>query len=285
VFGPAPRGAPPWPRAAAVLGLGLAAGAGLYAAANQWLAEPATTMAAATPVRAVAPAPATPAASVAHGQRAAGLVPVVASAPAEPAPVAASSPPELLSDADEAWRELAKSWGVELPAGAAPCDVAQRRGLQCFTHALSLPLIRELGRPGILTLDAGSGSPRYAVLTALTRDTATLRAGGTEQTVTVAALAARWQGAFSTLWKTPPGYTPRAAPTAATIDWMAAGLAQASGATAPTAHRGVDPSLRGELKSFQTAQGLAADGQPGPMTFMQLNRAAGVAEPRLRTGP
>ena len=27
---------------------------------------------------------------------------------------------------------------------------------------------------------------------------------------------------------------------------------------------------------------LEADGRPGPMTFMQLNRTAGVAEPRLR---
>ena len=27
------------------------------------------------------------------------------------------------------------------------------------------------------------------------------------------------------------------------------------------------------------------DGDPGPMTFMQLNRAAGVAEPRLRQEP
>jgi general secretion pathway protein A len=285
VFGPAPRRASPWPRAAAVLGLGLAVGAGLYAAASHWLAEPATTIAAATPTRSIATAPAAKPASIAQESRTTGLVPVVAPAPTEAVTVPASPAPELLYDADEAWRELARSWQVDLPSGAAPCEAAQQRGLQCFTHALGLPLIRELGRPGILKLDAGTGSPRYAVLTALTHDTATLRAGGTEQTVTLTALAARWQGGFSTLWKTPPGYAPHVAPSAATIDWIAAGLAKASGASAPTAHRGVDAALRGELKSFQTAQGLAADGQPGPMTFMQLNRAAGIAEPRLRTGP
>ena len=37
--------------------------------------------------------------------------------------------------------------------------------------------------------------------------------------------------------------------------------------------------------AFQLAQGLPADGRPGPMTFMQLNRAAGVDEPRLQTAP
>ena len=40
-----------------------------------------------------------------------------------------------------------------------------------------------------------------------------------------------------------------------------------------------------QLRAFQLAQGLPADGMPGPMTFMQLNRAAGVDEPRLRTEP
>ena len=43
--------------------------------------------------------------------------------------------------------------------------------------------------------------------------------------------------------------------------------------------------LKTQLRSFQLAQGLVADGQVGPMTFMQLNRVAGVEEPRLRTEP
>ena len=32
------------------------------------------------------------------------------------------------------------------------------------------------------------------------------------------------------------------------------------------------------------AQGLRPDGIAGPTTFMQLNRATGVSEPRLETG-
>lgn len=45
------------------------------------------------------------------------------------------------------------------------------------------------------------------------------------------------------------------------------------------------PALRADLRAFQVAQGLQADGLPGPLTFMQLNRASGVDEPRLRTEP
>jgi general secretion pathway protein A len=174
---------------------------------------------------------------------------------------------------------------VEVGEGE-PCKVLLKERLHCFSSRnLSLALIRELERPGILTLDAATGSPSYAVLTGLTRDSATLRAAGTEQKVTLAALAARWQGGFATLWQAPPGYTGRLAADGEAVDWMAARLAAANGLPAPAKPRLLDASLKSQLRAFQLAQGLTADGQPGPLTFMQLNRVAGVDEPRLRSGP
>ncbi|HEX7636683.1 MAG TPA: peptidoglycan-binding protein, partial [Noviherbaspirillum sp.] len=38
---------------------------------------------------------------------------------------------------------------------------------------------------------------------------------------------------------------------------------------------------RQQLRQFQAAQGLFADGIAGPVTLMQLNRVAGLQEPRL----
>ena len=123
------------------------------------------------------------------------------------------------------------------------------------------------------------------VFVALTRETATLRAAGTEQTVTLAALAARWQGDFATLWRAPPGYSGRYPGTqSATVEWIATRLAEVEGGPPPAEGRKVlDARLTSRLRTFQLAQGLAGDGQPGPMTLMQLNRAAGIEEPRLRT--
>ncbi|MDB5871283.1 MAG: Peptidoglycan-binding domain 1 [Ramlibacter sp.] len=260
---------PAWHRTAVVLGLGLAAGAGLFAAATHVAQDAAVPAVAAVVAKPAAPPPA-PAAST--------LTPV--------APRAAASSPALLHDENEAWRELAQAWKAAPPPGAA-CKALQTDHLQCFSKNLSLAVIRELGRPGIVTLDAADGSPSYALLTGLGRDSATLRAAGTEQTVTLAALATRWRGDFATLWREPPGYSARAAanPGGETIEWIAARLASANGTAPAKGQRELDASLRSQLRAFQLAQGLAADGQPGPLTFMQLNRAAGVEEPRLRNVP
>jgi general secretion pathway protein A len=262
----------PWQRTAAAWGLGLVAGAALIAIAN----------------RALLQSPSAPAASVAAKSAGANAKPAaVSAADVKRVSTSATTPATLLHEPGEAWRELARAWKAEVGAEADPCRALQQQQLQCFSKNLSLAVIRELGRPGVVTLDAASGSPSYAVLTSLTRDTATLRAGGSEHTVALSALAARWQGEFATLWKAPPGYAPRSsgAQTPETIAWVANRLATVNGTPPPTDARTLDAPLRSQLRAFQLAQGLTADGQPGPMTFMQLNRAAGVDEPRLRTEP
>jgi general secretion pathway protein A len=269
VFGAAIPATPVRHRTALVLGLGLAAGAGIFAAATRVAQDEAPTRTVATgPVRT---------ASAAHAASAPASAVVLAKA-------TMSAPPQLLHDSNEAWRELARVWKVESIEGD-PCKALAKQQLQCFSKSLNLALIRELGRPGIVTLDAQQGTPSYALLTSLTRESATLRAAGTEQTVTLAALAARWQGEFATLWHTPPGYGAKGETGPETVDWIAARLASASGQAAPQGRSTMNAQLRSQLRAFQLAHGLPADGLPGPMTYMQLNRAGGADEPRLRGEP
>jgi general secretion pathway protein A len=262
-----------WHRTAAVLGLGLVAGAGLFAGVSR-VQEKQPDQIAAKPVAAA---------------KAAGPASVPAQAPLKVSMVApaatprAAAAPVLLRDPNEAWRELARTWMVSPGEEGDVCKVLQKEQLHCFNRNLSLALIRELGRPGIVMLDADTGSPSYATLTALTRDSATLRAGGTEQTVTLAALAARWRGDFATLWHVPPGYDAAGKTISQpTVEWIATRL----GDTKARSSRAVfDAPLKSRLRAFQLAHGLTADGQPGPMTYMQLNREAGIDEPHLRTEP
>ena len=227
------------------------------------------------------PLPATPASSETPTTASAADASVAAPTPAPP-PV----PPTLLRDENQAWRELAQGWKLTPGEGAA-CLAFSREQVRCSSSNTGLALIRQLGRPGIVKLDSRSTAPSYALLVALTPDSATLRAGNTEQTVTLAALAARWDGDFSTLWRVPAGYTGpindgQGGPV---VEWVSARLATLDGKARSVDRPIQNAAFKARVRAFQIAQGLPADGLLGPLTFMQLNRAGGVDEPVLRTGP
>jgi general secretion pathway protein A len=200
------------------------------------------------------------------------------------AEVAARNP--WRSDA-QAWRELAPQWGIALPDGSAdPCVTAQRAQWQCFrTPTGGLPLVRQLDRPGFITLRDGTSAPAYALLISLTPRAATLRIGRDTVDVTLVSLAAMWPGDFATYWRAPDGYSGilvngMGGPA---VHTLAAQLASLRGEASPPPPVQYDNTLKGHVIAFQLTQGLAADGRAGPTTFMQLARAIGSAthEPRL----
>ncbi len=187
----------------------------------------------------------------------------------------------------EAWRELAPLWGIGLPEAAAdPCTVAQRALWHCWRSASGgLPLVRQLDRPGFITLRDEQGRSAHALLLSLTPRAATLRLGRDTLDVTLVSLANLWQGDFATYWRAPEGYSTILLPgmRGAAVDALAAQLAAARGAAPPTAPAVFDNALKAHVIAFQSAQGLATDGRAGATTFMQLARATGSAqrEPHL----
>ena len=189
----------------------------------------------------------------------------------------------LVHDERDAWRQLAPAWKLELGAedAADPCAAAQRKGLQCYRSAsTTLALIRQLDRPGIVTLRDTDDKPVYALLTGLSNTSATLRLGDATQTISLVSLATLWRGEFATFWRAPPGYAGRLvdAGSGALASWVGTQLAALQGQPAAT----TDAAWKTQVSSFQLSQGLRPDGLAGPTTFMQLNRATGVDEPRLR---
>jgi general secretion pathway protein A len=251
--------------AAAVAGLGLAIWAGVAYERH----------AGARAQAAAAPASAASATLLAQAASAPASAPAAASAASSPVP---ADPKAVLAAAwrseGDAWRALAPAWKISLDEGD-PCAAAARQQLQCFRSSSTLALIRQLDRPVLLTLQAG-GKPAYAVLTELTMRSATLATGDGELSLPLTSLAEVWRGEFATLWRTPPGYAD-----GAPVDWLSAQLAAAQGEPAPPAPTRFDAALRKRLDAFQVAQGLKPDGLAGPLTLMLINRATGVAEPRL----
>ena len=227
----------------------------------------------------------------ATGVAAASPVPPASSASSPAAAQASTSEAPLTSlirTEREAWRELAPVWNLAVGEGD-PCQAAQRSEVLCFKSSSSLALIRQLGRPGILTLrpldDKSDDKPGFALLTGLTPQTATLRMQGVSQTVSLDSLAKTWRGEFATYWKAPAGYRDKVVDgnTGPAVDWLAARLAKLQNQPAPTEKQTFNAALKAKVYAFQFAQELKPDGIAGPETFMLLNRATGVDEPRLQT--
>jgi general secretion pathway protein A len=211
-------------------------------------------------------------------------------APQEAASPAKGSPPPEVSklksvidaasnDEAAAWRSLASLWGATLGAGD-PCAVAAGQGLRCYRSRGGLGSIRQLGRPGILTLADSRGRAAYAVLVGLGDEAVTFRSGIAEQSVPLADLARAWRGDFATFWRPPTGYRDGelAKTTTELAPWLDQRLAAVDGSTVSS---GAQP-LTARVLAFQVSQGLVPDGVAGPLTLMQLNRASGIDEPKLQ---
>ncbi len=297
VFGAAE--APAWRRrsvALAVLALLVGGGAALLAleqreaaapvaqgarpagvAASAALAPGAASVAAALPLAGTPPAAsAASTASAASAAARARGADAVADAVAPPAAGDASA---VLAAAHAqqatAWRELALRWNVAIGEGE-PCAAVAQAQLACFRSAAGgLAVVRQLARPGLVTLYRSGAAPVYAVLAALDEQRATLEVGHQRFVLTLPALASAWRGEFATFWRVPPGW--REGQPAIAAPGARAWLERQLSAV------GADPSqpLRERVFAFQLAQGLSPDGQAGPMTLMRLNRVAGVDEPSL----
>ena len=194
-------------------------------------------------------------------------------------PPAAATP--AYASADDALRELAGLWGAPLAPGA-PCQAALKLNLHCYQGKGGLYELRLLDRPAILTLHDGQ-QVAYAVLSRLDDTTATLRVNGQSQSLSVAALAARFDGAYTTLWSAPRGFRDAVAAgeQGPDVDWIGARLAQLNGLTAPALNQPFDRGMQQLLRDFQTGQNLKADGVAGPRTYMRLARLGGITEPHL----
>jgi len=278
----------------------LAASPGMTSGAGSAVAASATasarTSAAQRPEPASAPGLVALVGSVAPNPSAVGAVSANFASTTAATASAASSPPTSLTFGgatgfaalhraeSDAWRDLAALWKVAVPATAGDvCAATTAQQQPCFRFTTTLATVRQLDRPGILTLRDASGKAAYALVTGVGADSVTLRVGEATMKAPLGVLATVWQGEFLTFWQAPPGYTAPVQKGAAgpLVDRLATQLAAWSGQPAPAAGAGFGTVLKARVSNFQRAHGLQPDGVAGPTTFMQLNRLSGVDEPRL----
>ncbi len=281
-----------WLLAGAGVLLGAAATAAFTLSSGQPTAQPSALSAKAAMAPLSAPSAAASARTAAVSAPSVAMTPSSgASAANTPAPALAPLDallPQLPRDISLAWNALAHNGSLPATTGD-PCTVAAPQQLQCYrTTKLNLPLLRQLARPGILTLHgANDGGVRYAVLVGMADQTATLLVNNQRHTVSLISLTRYWRGDFATLWRAPDGYNPaaRGGASGPAITQLARQLDQLDGVSTPTpttTPQQLDDALKQRVRDFQRTHGLQADGQPGPMTYMQLESALGGSSPRLK---
>jgi general secretion pathway protein A len=227
-----------------------------------------------------ASAPASSAASAGTGTSASAAAVAAAQAPvAEPRQIFGAA----WRNEREAWRALAPLWQTTLAEGDA-CNLAVRQQLGCFRNNGGLAVVRQLDRPVILMLRDDKGAAVFALLTGLQGDMALLQVAEHRYALPLAALSTMWRGDFATLWRTPPAFHSKILPGNAgpVVEWLATQLARLDKAPAPSGKQVFDAAMQSRVYAFQVAQGLKPDGVVGATTFMQINRAIGLDEPRLQ---
>lgn len=219
--------------------------------------------------------------------------PVVPAAQAAPTPATIAHPaapqtpavlPQPGADSAPALRQLAGLWGLKLIEGD-PCATAARANLRCLQAKGNIEEVRQLDRPVMLKLHDDPTAPNYVLLTSLDEGAATITvAGGKPQTLSVDALAARYDGEYTTFWRAPQVWRDyvHGGDRGPDVDWLARRLSQIYDLPKPQENQPLDPALRKRLTEFQSAQNLKADGVAGPKTFIRLYQLGGVQEPRLR---
>jgi general secretion pathway protein A len=220
-------------------------------------------------------------ASVPHAQPVARPKPAAAAAGAIPAAAPVTTKPLLLATQTEALRELGALWGQQLPTDE-PCQGAPKLNLRCYQGRGGLYELRLLDRPAIVALHDGQ-KLGYAVLSSMDEGSAVLSVNGQRQKVSLGALATRFDGEYTTLWKVPRAFREEVHPgdTGPDVDWIAGRLAELNKLEAPRTEQPLGDATRRLLRAFQSKQNLKADGVAGPRTYMRLNQLSGVDEPRL----
>jgi general secretion pathway protein A len=241
---------PAWPVRAGLAALGLLA---LLAAAGLWLQRPIPLAAPASEAKPLQ----------------------AATAPASSPVPAAPLPPTGYTQPQQALPALARLWGEPAwPAG--PCS-QQAGALRCWSARLSLPALRALDRPGVVSLLDTQGRPQTLLLLALDEQTVRLQGQqGEARELRLLDFLQRWNGDYLTLWQAPAGWPDRLAlrgngPLARWLD------RQLDDAGAPQLSDRVQ-----RVTAFQRAEGLKADGEAGPLTLMRLAQRSRPDEPRLK---
>jgi len=198
----------------------------------------------------------------------------------------ATQPAIELAPEQQAYYELFNSWELEyVDYDIDPCVYAVSQGLYCFTsQSGDVALLERLNRPVILKNKLTDGDISYLFVKKITRGEVVVLDSVGEYRVSWDNINRSWEGEFLLLWKPiseaeyiRPG---QQGEFVKTIDEQLAIIFNRSPQWDVLAS--YDSKLVKEVKTFQTAQKISADGVIGPLTQIFMNNIVRSDVPKLR---
>ncbi|TAM09581.1 MAG: AAA family ATPase [Nevskiaceae bacterium] len=164
---------------------------------------------------------------------------------------------------------------IRVGDGTNVCNDLSAQGLRCYRGSGSWSDLRQMDRPALLRLAAGSKTSQYVLLTGLQDDSATLDTGNGFQLLPAAQLRAAWTGEFLLLWRGTTGTNfIRPYSSGDAVVWLRNQLAIADGQVPPASPSPVfDAALTQQVVAYQRRTGLDADGLAGVATLISLSGA------------
>ncbi len=177
---------------------------------------------------------------------------------------------------------LFKFAGLNAIDKQAPCTSLNKSTYECAKAKLnSWDELKELNRPGVMTLATPDKKWVYALLIGLSENHALFLVDGAEKVIPWSELVLQWNGDFLYVWSRPAGFegSLQLGDRSDLVTWVAEQFAKLDQQPAPLTRQFFTDRLQKRIELFQANNGILPDGVFNEQTLRRLNEALGMDKP------
>jgi general secretion pathway protein A len=184
-----------------------------------------------------------------------------------------------------AYDALFRAWDKQYNSrtSVTACRQATTYSLSCLHKKGNLNSLKQHNRPAVLSMINNMGEKRYVTITRIDGDIASVSSGDRQYTIRLRDLDDHWYGQYTLLWLKPGSYSSTLSPgdSGSLVRWLDKNISNITGLQEERVSNTYDELLVAKVISFQSQQGLIADGIVGPVTIIHINTQAKTDVPSL----